>query len=303
MATNHYTATYLLESLKRRGMLPSTTEALSTADYLALADEELQTFVVPLLMSVREEYFVTTLDVSVASGTANYGIPARAIGGKVRFVQVNDGSGTYVPFRRIDAERAHEYVYSGDSPAGYRMEGGNLVIVPTPSATSTIRVSYFARPGRLVPTTEAAQITVINTGTRVVTLSATIPATFTTAELYDLVAGKPGFATLGIDLAVTAASGTSMTFTATLPTGLAVGDYVALAGESPIPQIPVEIMPLLAQRVAFKAQEALGDPRAAVAKAEADEMRNRLLGSLAPRDEASARYLSNPHAPGYGRRW
>ena len=68
------------------------------------------------------------------------------------------------------------------------------------------------------------------------------------------------FQSLGDDLAITAMpDSSSLTFTETLPTDLAVGDYVALAGKSPIAQIPYEAHHLLAQLGAIKVNEALGD--------------------------------------------
>ncbi len=53
-------------------------------------------------------------------------------------------------------------------------------------------------------------------------------------------------------------AGADITF-ASLPTDLAVGDWIALAEYSPIPQVPFEFLPVLAQMTVIKALEANGD--------------------------------------------
>lgn len=303
MATNYHTTTYLLASLKRRGMIPSTDEALATADFLALADEELQTYVVPLLMSVREEYLVAAKDHTITADDTTYAIPTRAIGGKLRDVAISDSSGQFHSLSRIEPERAADYGTTG-GPNGYKLQNNSVVLVPGASGSSdTLRLTYFQRPNRLVATSAVGEITAINTATRVVTCS-NVPTTFTTSETYDLVKGTPGFENHAIDQAVSAsvtgASGT-VTFSSTLPEDLAVGDFVCLAGESPVPQVPVELHPLLNQRVAFKVQEALGDPKAGLAKQVCDEMKKNVMTLLTPRSEGSARLIINRYGPGFGR--
>ena len=52
----------------------------------------------------------------------------------------------------------------------------------------------------------------------------------------------------------------SITFTTEeLPDNLQVNDYVALAEETHIPQLPSELIPILSQRVAIKCLESMGD--------------------------------------------
>jgi hypothetical protein len=302
---NAFTTTYLLESLKRRGMLPTTSETLDAEDFLLTADGEMQSYILPLLLSVREEYLVAEKDISIVSGTASYDIPARAVGSKLREVRILSGS-DYVALSRIEPERV-ETTAASAYPGGYKIQGNKLVLVPTPNTSGTLRVTYFQRPNRLVGTTSVGEITAINTGTGVVTCS-DIPTTFTTSLTYDFIKGTPGFDSLNIDKACTAvttgASGTITFATANLPSDLAVGDFVCLAQESPIPQIPVELHPLLAQRVTAKCLEALGDDKAVLAMQVSEEMRKGALTLLENRVEGAPRIIVNKYGPGYvGRRW
>jgi hypothetical protein len=50
-----------------------------------------------------------------------------------------------------------------------------------------------------------------------------------------------------------------ITFTSDLPTHLKVGDIVTLTEETIIPQIPLELHSMLAQRVALRCLDAMGD--------------------------------------------
>lgn len=302
MANAFTTTVLLLPALKRRGLLPSTVETLANSDYLELADGELQAMIVPLIMSVREEYFVTTLDTTLISGTASYNIPPRAIGGKLRDVLISDASSGFRQLDRIEPERVGNYGSTSGGPIGYKLEGNYVVMVPSPGSNAgTLRQTYFIRPGRLVESTGAGEITGI--AGSVITCS-NVPTTFTTSLRFDLQKGTPGFQNLAIDRAisaVTTGAGGTVTLSAAPPSELVIGDFVCLANESVIPQIPVEFHPLLAERVVFKALEALGDPKAVVAKQVADEMSTRALTLATPRSEGSARVIINPYGPGWGR--
>lgn len=285
-------------------MIPSTDEALDDEDFLAFADEELQTTIVQLLLSVREEFLVAKEphDVSITASTSDYALPTRAIGGKLRQVLISTNGDDFAPLGRVDPENDWT-VGSGTHAVGYRFNGNYVTLVPTPASTSgTLRLSYFMRPSRLVGTSAVGLISAINTSTGVVTCN--IPSTFTTSERFDLVKGKSGFECLAIDLTASAVGGASITFSAAdLPSGLAVGDYVCLAGESPIPQVPVELHPLLSQRVVCRVLEALGDPKLAVAEATSARLMNTARSLLSPRDQGARRVIVNPYGPGMGSRY
>ncbi len=176
-----------------------------------------------------------------------------------------------------------------------------MTLVPTPS-TGTLRLFYFGRPNSLVATSAVATISSIDVTRLIVTTTATIPSTMTSGVSVDFVDATPGFRSLAIDQATTGTvAGTTVTLSTALPASVLAGDYVCLAGESPVPQIPVELHPLLAQRVVVKALEALAPDKMVAAKAICDEMRKSALTLLTPRAEGSARVIVNRYAPGFGR--
>lgn len=306
MGNVDYTATGLVTALLRKALLPNIQETLGTQDYFALMNEELLTYIVPLLMKTREEYLVTQLapDLSYTTATDTYPLPYRAIGGKLRLIQINMGgqpNTTFVPLPRIEPERAYNYATQG-TVDGYDLMGNNIVLVPFPSVAGVIRIKYFLRPGQVVDSSAAAQITGINTGTNTVTCGGGLPATYTSGILYDFIKGNPGFDTWAFDQTGTV-SGNTIQFSS-LPTNLAVGDWVALAGQSPIPQCPYELFPLLSQATVCAALEALGEagkPHLAQAEAKRDRLETKLLTLLQPRTEGSARTIINFYGPGFAR--
>lgn len=297
MATD-YTTTGLLESLRNRGMLPDNAgEALDDSDLLDILTDELQTSIVELLIDTNEEYLVTHEDISVTANTAAYDIPERAVGAVVRNVAWLEGSDTYTPLARIEPENEFE-----PGQEGFKFEGDQLVLVPTPTESGTLRVSYFRRPNDLVATTRVG--TVSSVAGDVITLTAAYPSVFSltssTGQKYDLINGSGNFGSLEDGLTCTALSGSTVTLTG-VPTTLAKGDYVCLKGESPVPQMPVELRKVLIAKAAARALESLGDPKFQAAEALADKAQAKALGLLVPRGHGRGRVLINRHGPGWGR--
>lgn len=283
-----HTTTDLLRSIKVKGQIPTSQNTFSTADMLGLADDETRTGLVPMLMSVRESYFQTYKDVAIVDGTAAYAVPTRAIGEKLKEVQLVDTAGNVRDLDRIEKEDVHSYSQGSSSALeGFYFEGSDIVLVPTPTGLSDhyLRLTYFKRPSSLVAITAAGQITAINTGTREVTISST-PSTFTTSRTYDFIQANPGFKNLSIDQAVSSVASNILTFSSALPSGLAIGDWVALAGETPIPQLPVEFHSVLALRTAISILRALGHEKEADSKQkELEKLEERVLGLVSPRVE------------------
>ncbi len=298
-----FTTTALLASIKRRGMFPSNTDTFSTTDFLAIATEELQNNIFDLLISVRhEEYGVADYDQTVVAGTATYAMPARAAGDKLRAVQIAGSDGLYRPLQRFEPEQVHQYGASG-SVEGYVFQDNSVILVPTPAAAGdTLRQKYYRRPNALVLPAAVATISSIDAGRTVITTTATIPATFAASLRMDIIDNNPGFRTLVMDaLTTNTTSGTLISVTAALPASVTAGDYVCLAGESPVVQAPVELHPLLAQRSVAKILEALGDAKAKIAKDACAEMRAEAITFLGPRSDGSPKYIINRNGPGFGR--
>lgn len=295
-----YTTTALLASVKRRGQLPTSDDSLSDADVLALASDELHNYIVPLLMSVREEFFAADADTEAVSGTAAYAIPERAIGMKLRYVRFSTDGSTYPDLVRIEPEDVDQYSSSSGAPAAYYLRGNDVVLVPAPSA-GTLRLGYFRRPNRLVLPAACAKLDRAHTdATQIMTYDA--PATFVTGVELDFISGTPGFDSLLDGVVITDDAGFPTSFDIASGVTAATGDYACLAGESPIPQIPVELRPLLEQRTVVAACDALGlTQKKDAAEKSADRLETKALTMITPRDEGANRKVINRHAPGWTR--
>lgn len=286
-----YTTSDLLSSVRRRGSIPTTTNTNNvnnSTNLLEMATEELQINLMPLILSAREEFYVRTKDHTVVADTASYAIPTRASGQILRDVLLIDGT-TIKSLPEIDPEDITT-TQSG-TVEGYYLEHNNVVLYPTPGAGGdTLRLKYFLRPSRLAATSACAQISAIDTTTNIVSVSS-IPSSWSTGDILDLIDQDSPFNPLAIDQTSTLISSTDITF-ASLPTGLAVGDWVAQADYTPIPQVPYEFLHVLAQMTVVAALNAIGDfegEKRAYAKLE--KMMEDALNLITPRNQGEVRKI------------
>lgn len=220
------------------------------------------------MQSLRSEYYVTHKDEAVTQSQAAYDIPARAVGMQLREVHLISSSGAIIDLPQISPEDVGSTAEG--SPRAFYLKMNKVCLYPTPNATTgTLRLYYYLAPGSLVETTDAAQISTIDTGTGVVTFSS-LPSAWSTADYFDFIRRTGGAEPLSIDQMASNVSSTTMTF-ASLPTGLAVGDWVALAAETPIPALPLELRPVLAQATAVRIGDSMQLPGLDSARKTLDE--------------------------------
>jgi hypothetical protein len=260
MAT--FDTTRLVDQITIKGCLADGS--YTTQEILDLAYDALLSEIVPLVVLRREEFYVRTIDISIVSGKADYDIPYRALGGTLREVKLVN-SNNFFHIERIDPKKI-DRTHTGQ-PYRFYVQGNKIYLHPEPTDTTfTLRLSYFLRPSRLVPTSECGQISAINGQT----LTITLPDSWEVSNTFDIVKGKPGYDILGMDLAINAISGSDITFTSDLPSDIAVGDWVCLAEETCFPFLPPEGHIALIQCATTAALEAIGDPAQAQSQAKAE---------------------------------
>lgn len=288
-----YTTTNFLADVKLRAFIPVSQATFTAADTLLLADAETQTTVIPLLQSVKSDYWLTYKDHTITASQANYDIPARAIGMALRDVQIVSSGGDVTSIPQINVEDVNTTV-SGE-PVAFYIKQNQVYLFPTPSSTTgTLRLHYYLRPAKLVQTTDAGLISTISTGSNYVTV-ASIPSAWTTSYTYDLIKQDGASEPLAIDQAATSIASTTITFTSTMPTSLRVSDYVALAGETPIPQIPAEVRPVLAQATAVRMMESMMLPGVDFARSTLDREIKTATMLLSQRVEGESKKIRAKH--------
>lgn len=234
--------TELISALKIHGSFPTSDDLFSNADFLSLFNHQMKAEITPMMIKLNEEFFLQYKDFTIASGST-YRIPTRAIGSIVRDLQIVDSSGNVSSLIRLFEE---------DRPlakSGYYMLR-NSIELSSDFTSGTLRMKYFARPSTLVLTTACGQVSSINTGTYTVVVSSA-PSTFAVSTLVDFVQNTNPYDLLGMDYSISSISGTTIVFTA-LPDGLAVGDWICLATEAPVPMVPEEMHPVLVQSALCK---------------------------------------------------
>lgn len=289
-----YTTTRLIAQVRTRGMIPNGARTFSDQNLVDLANESLQSYIVPRLMNVNEGYFLKTLDIATVAGTSTYALPTQAIMGKVRDVQ-RLVQGRYFSLDRIEEERLNWYAPTGD-PTGFVLRGNSIVLVPAPVSVETIRVLYYRRPNELILEEDATPITSVTVAEGAYY---TTNIAYGGGGYYDVIKNSGLFDWAAFNLPASNLGDGFVSFPiASCENVVAVGDFACAQGMSPIPQIPADLRLLLFERVKYTCLAALGDAGAALAEAACERSWKTLEGMLANRSEGKARVIINTNAPG-----
>lgn len=232
----------LISALKVHGSFPTSDDLFSDADFLSLFNHQMKVEIIPMMIKLNEEFFVQYKDFTITQG-ASYRIPSRAIGAMIRDLKVVDGSGNQTAIARLFEE---------DRPAnmsGYYIVR-NSIELSSDFTANTLRMKYFARPSKLVLTTDCAQVVSVDYNTSSVVVSS-VPTDYANGMLADFVQNNNPYDLLGMDYTITGISGTTINF-ASLPLGIEAGDWLCSANESPVPMVPDELHPVLVQSALCK---------------------------------------------------
>ena len=292
-----YSSTEMISNIKIRAMVPTSQNLFSDAVIVKMITAELFADIVPLIMACREDFFVQFYDQAI-SGTT-YAIPSRAIGQKLRDVCLlnSDSKEVSIPRLEPDLIKRRQSIFNGIplmNERGFFFKDGLVTLSPDANSygSYTLRMKYFRRPNNVCRASEAGKVTVIDSVNKIVTL-ASMPSTWTVDDTFDCIQGYPGFKSLGDDLTITAIDTTLFKLTfASLPTGLAVGDYFAHSGFSPIAQIPYEVFNILEQRVVIKMLEDINDKEGLKNAADVyKDMVSKFQTLITPRAEGSPKRI------------
>lgn len=283
-----WTTSDLEDMVLRRCFAPTGQLTFTSAEIWAISDEVMAVDIVPDILGVREEYFVASVDEDITANVAAYAIPARAIGMNLRDLWLVDGTSITPNFPRVEPENVTQG--SPGSPEGFYVKNNSIILVPTPATTSkTLRKLFNLRPGAHIDPADAGVISSINTGTLTVTVSS-IPSTWATGNIFDLIKQDGGQEPLSIDLTSTLITGSSITLPS-LPSSLRVGDYIALAGQTPLPFLPPEYRPVLAQATAAEILSMMNQPGADAAKKRLEQIRFQCRQLITPRVQGEDRAI------------
>jgi hypothetical protein len=317
--------TSLVQRAKLQELIPSSDVTFTDDQVVALMDQELRSYVVPLVENCRQEHFVVTRDYVLppVTGTVNVEnyveIPDEATGLSLRDVYVTDGQGNFANIPRLSPEQVASRsttVWWGTTNAnttfgtgGFYLQGNRLYLFPYTLANNRpIRLTFNRKPARLTKTANAAQIIHIDNDT--VTLGSTL-SQWSTGQYVDFIQNKlphdyvtdvhasQSLYSSAIPLTavpIGSASGMSLTFEDGITDSLRVGDWVVSHGYSPFAQlIPLEATNVLVQAVATRMLEALGDREGqAAAQKKLEKMAHDTVTMISPRVQGKTQKVSIP---------
>lgn len=243
---------------------------------LPLVDQHLRTLVVPELLKVAEDWLTSTVTYAVASGTDTYRLPYRCL--RVLDVALLDASGcpqawfSRATTEQVKQRRTHGWTRPTGVPQYWTMEANSLRLSPVPDAGATqytLRVRFARRPGRLVDSAGTGVWVV--TGIAGATLTISGSGNPENEPAFDLIRGTPGFESLGDDVVNLGGSGGGGTWTVDLEdtSSVTYGDYLAIPGTSPVPQVPLDYLAVLEMSVVEQILRNNGDAQGALSMAEA----------------------------------
>ncbi len=280
---------------------------LTTAQILRVFSEEQSLYITAFLKGLREEFIISHQSLTLTSNSVD--CPVRAAGGAFRTVQYRGpGSGSRITqLPRVEPENVPYFQNNGSGPGGYVFIGNEIQMVPNSVNSGTLDLAYQQRLGTLVLSNTCAEI-IDFPGANAVTVSA-VPSSFSVLDTngqnfeYDLISGQPNFQTRAIDQTIVSIVGSVITLTDDLPDSLQIGDWMAFATQTPIPQLPTEVHYLLAQRGASVLADAFGSSRKDAIAAALNQARTDATMLLSARSDGSARPIISRYGAGNGGIW
>jgi hypothetical protein len=245
--------------------------------------------------------FLTLKEVTVVNGQKSYRFPERAIGSALKTLMYGTDANQVWEIPRVQLSRSQDSVFSGN-PDSFYMVGDSLELNPTPNGGGVLQMWYYLRPSEIVPTSEVATITnIAGTTLTVDTDLSGVLSTSTKADIYsvvtpsifkstDITVNSVGASTIVVPEADVSVDGVLQ---------IEVNDYIALEQTCNVPLIPAEYHPVLAQAVACRLLEALGDlNKLQTGMAKLGEMRSQAMKLIMNRVETAVEFFNNPYGIG-----
>jgi hypothetical protein len=262
----------LIDSVRKRTMTPDDTTIYTDQDILDIVNEELDVEVLENLLALHEEHLTTHIDVP-RNADGVYEIPYRAIGNKLRDVSLKSGSEVVYELTQVSLGELPDYSYSVDSNAyldKFYVESNKIKLLQPNRNYDSIRFYFYIRPSVLTKVEQAGIISSIvkDENADEITISmSSLGRNFSANCCYDIVGKRTPnkIKAWDLDPIQYVTTGTTGYVKFTLSElgddvdDIIVGDYVTIAEQSPVPNIPTEMHPVLAQAGAIQLLEALGD--------------------------------------------
>lgn len=249
------TVDYLVSLIKQQAVIPQTSALFSQTNVANLLDNVMRENVIPLVKSVKEEYWVVTSATQVSASVNAYPIPYRAAGNALRDVALMDNNQNLLYLVRYEPEDIKFPLIPYNSPyfrLGYYLQDFNVILFPPQVANYVayqVLMKWERRPSNLTLSTNCGQVVSFDENASTITLSY-VPTSWDTTTTIDVINYLPPFQSIADDVVITNIAG--LTLTVTVPSGytnfwsqLTANFWIAPSMSTPIPQIPYEAFPYL----------------------------------------------------------
>lgn len=283
-----YTSTALLDKIVRWAAIPEDQPAFGVTDLLKYLNEEMESIVVPKILSLSEDYFIRTYNTTVpATSTTPINLPTRIISGRVNEIKLIPSGGNLD--NAINITRTVPHQFGRIRGLTFYFMGNALYINGAEKYSGyTLQIWYNSRPNYIVETSHAALVSsVLNNDVTVVS----VPSTWGGTPVVDVIKGTPHFDIMQYDQTSIIAGNV---ITLTDATGIVAGDYIALAGESPVCNLPYEVQNFLVQCTVVRLLEVIGATdqyKQAIAKY--DQMEEQFISLITPRVQSEPKIINN----------
>ena len=265
----------MVDSVRKRTMAPDDTSIFTDSDILDIIDEEMNAQVLDKLVTLHGENLTYSIDIP-RNDSGSYDIPYRALGNKLRDVSLVNGS-TVFELAQIGIGELPDYSYGSSSNSyldKFYVQNNKINLIQESRQYTSIRMKYYLRPNFLTKTEEAGVIAsapVVDDTLGTVTFSlSSVGKNFNSTTMYDIVGFRSPNKIKAFDLVPVSYTKNGDTgiivfnkaAIADILDDIIVGDFISLEQQTPVPNIPTEMHPLLAQAAAVHILEALGDTEA-----------------------------------------
>lgn len=292
-----YTNDQLLENIRLRALLPTSQNLYTDERLLMLANDELQTVIFPMMMSIKGDYFVA-VDTQTMTTSLEYDIPGDAVGIKIKDVYWRDPNwpsnqpDVLIPlinYQDLTNQAAGLFNY-----LSYYVMGDKVHLTNTKQG-QYLRIRYYKRSSRLVVNSDGGQIEDASSSN--IELN-NIPSDWEVGDLLTLTNQSPPFETVTTTLEITALTGGNIiNLVQTDPDEPVLsqedmeGNWLTQEGETVIAQITPEAHPILSQSVAVKCLEGLNDPGMATSQAKFQQLYKAFIDTMTPRVDGQAKKI------------
>ena len=257
-----YNTSTLVDAVKRNILATGNNFKFQDPDFISFLNEELQWLVQNVFISLNEDFFIEEKIIALVANQTRYQIPYNAASMVLYEVYYKDSSGVYNRLPRWSRRAELQGSNTSSIPNAFYIEDNNIVLVPSmsTSVSGSLVVSYQRIINQLIDVTSCGVVQSVTTaGTNYNIVVDSVPSNYTLGV--DVISKQNPYELIGKELTATVGGFTITVDATNFERAPIAGDYIAQTGFTPIPHIPSEYHPVLAQAGAVRVLEAMGDTK------------------------------------------